>query len=68
MQVVDSSGTVLYYKTLESGAALEVGQTAYMTFSPIFTDKQITISSVKYYRYFEKQTLPTWMTFLPAKS
>ena len=38
-----------------------------MTFVPLYTQKKVTIKDVKYYRYYEKQVLPFWMTFLPAK-
>ncbi|EAS04253.3 MFS transporter (macronuclear) [Tetrahymena thermophila SB210] len=58
-----SSGKV-YYEILDKGQKLQVGQTVQMVFVPLELRRKIKFTQVYYYRNYEKNSLPYWMTFL----
>ncbi|EAR90818.3 MFS transporter, putative (macronuclear) [Tetrahymena thermophila SB210] len=65
--VYNQNGGFLYYQTLEQGQQLLVGQTIRITFVQLYNEQNAIISQVYYYRYFEKQVLPPWITFLTTQ-
>ncbi|KAL4506673.1 hypothetical protein ABPG72_000244 [Tetrahymena utriculariae] len=60
----DNSGNS-YFKDLNIGQSLQVGQTAQIFFIPLYLQVQVSISKVFYYRNFQIQTLPNWITYIP---
>ncbi|KAL4506663.1 hypothetical protein ABPG72_000234 [Tetrahymena utriculariae] len=65
--VYNQNGAFLYYQTLEQGQQLLVGQNIRITFVQLNSEQNAIINQVYYYRYFEKQILPPWITFLATQ-
>ncbi|KAL4471731.1 hypothetical protein ABPG74_008624 [Tetrahymena malaccensis] len=64
IQKFDENANV-FYEDLEINQSLQVGQTAQVFFVPLFIQSEIKIQNVFYYRNFQMQTLPFWITFYP---
>ncbi|EDK31886.2 MFS transporter, putative (macronuclear) [Tetrahymena thermophila SB210] len=64
LQQTDKSGNI-YFKDLSIGQSLLVGQTAQIFFIPLYIQVQVNIRNVFYYRNFQIQTLPNWITYIP---
>ncbi|EAR81139.2 MFS transporter, putative (macronuclear) [Tetrahymena thermophila SB210] len=64
LQQTDKSGNS-YFKDLSIGQSLLVGQTAQIFFIPLYIQVQVNIRNVFYYRNFQIQTLPNWITYIP---
>ncbi|KAL4511968.1 hypothetical protein ABPG72_012813 [Tetrahymena utriculariae] len=62
LQKLDEKGNV-FYEDLGIGQSLQVGQKAQAFFVPLFIETQMKIQNVFYYRNFQIQTLPFWITF-----
>ncbi|KAL4459826.1 hypothetical protein ABPG74_003352 [Tetrahymena malaccensis] len=64
IQQTEKSGFT-YFKDLNVGQSLLVGQTAQMFFIPLYIQVQVIISKVFYYRNFQIQDLPNWISYYP---
>ncbi|KAL4511966.1 hypothetical protein ABPG72_012811 [Tetrahymena utriculariae] len=62
IQKVDEKGNI-FYEDLGIGQSLQVGQTAQAFFVPLFIQTQMKVQKAFYYRNFQMQTLPFWITF-----
>ncbi|EAR90810.2 hypothetical protein TTHERM_00141180 (macronuclear) [Tetrahymena thermophila SB210] len=62
VQYTNTQGSI-YYEDLSNSQSLLVGQTAKMYFVPLYIQTQVKISNAYYYRNYEVQLLPYWITF-----
>ncbi|KAL4459831.1 hypothetical protein ABPG74_003357 [Tetrahymena malaccensis] len=65
--VYNQNGEFQYYQTLDQNQQLLVGQNIRITFVQLYNEQNAIINQVYYYRYFEKQVLPPWITFLATQ-
>ncbi|KAL4459830.1 hypothetical protein ABPG74_003356 [Tetrahymena malaccensis] len=68
VEVYNINGDISFYKTLDQGQNLLVGQNVRIIFTQLYNEQNIQISKVYYYRQFEKQNLPEWILFQPQLS
>ncbi|KAL4471732.1 hypothetical protein ABPG74_008625 [Tetrahymena malaccensis] len=64
IQNLDENGNI-FYKDLGIGQSLQVGQIAQVFFVPLYIQSKVNIQNAFYYRNFQIQTLPFWITFYP---
>ncbi|EAR94417.2 hypothetical protein TTHERM_00046100 (macronuclear) [Tetrahymena thermophila SB210] len=62
VQQLDEKGNI-FYQDLAIGQSLQVGQMAQVFFVPLFIQSQVKIQNAYYYRNFQMQVLPFWITF-----